>query len=130
MLISLYPQSNLNPQFQPLQQNADLFSGTANKIREALQGVNPPVVFNSDISRQILLVYDNIDTIKQLKTEIKDNSKTHMIVCIIDETDMQEVEGLHFVLTKSPKSLEESINKLIDEINQFLPEPDIENFIA
>ena len=128
MLISLYPQSNLNPQFQPLQQNPDLFSGTANKIREALHGVNPPVVFNSDISRQILLIYDNIDAIKQVKTEIKDNSKTHMVVCIIDKTDMQEVDGLHFVITESPESLEESLNKLIGKIYKFLPNPDIEEF--
>lgn len=120
MLIGLYPQPNLNPKLQLLQQNADLFSGTANKIKEGLQGFNPPVVFKRDFSRQILLIYGKIDVIKQLKTEIKDNSKTHRVVCIIDETDMQEVDGLHLLLTKSPELLEESMNKFIGEIKQFL----------
>lgn len=118
MLISLNQTKNL--QNQRLQDNASLFGGSANEIRNALMGYNPIVVFNSDLSRQILLIFNQSDTFLSIKKHIRDNASTHRIGCIVEDSVNERIRGLHFVNTKSPEDLKRSLIGFIRIINRFI----------
>lgn len=118
MLISLNQNKNL--QNQKLQDNASLFAGSANEIRNALTNYNPSVVFNSDLSRQILLIFNQLDTLLSIKKHIRDNANTHRIGCVVEDSVSERIRGLHFINTKSPKELRRSLTSFIRTINRFL----------
>jgi len=118
MLISLNPSKSL--QNQRLQENTSLFSGSANEIRNALMSYNPSVVFNSDLSRQILLIFNQLDTLLPIKKHIRDNASTHRIGCVVEDSVSGRIRGLHFINAKSPEDLKRSLIGFIRTINRFL----------
>ncbi len=119
MFLSLNIYMNL--QIQHLQQNASLFSGSAIKIRDAMTNFNPPVIFKQDLSRQILVIYDHMNAILSVKNHIKDNAKTHRIVCLADKKE-RSIEGLHIINVSNPKIMKKDIVKVFTELNEFLQE--------
>jgi len=120
MLVSL--NTHLNLQIQNLQPNASLFSGSASKIRDTLNNLNPLVVFKQDLSRQILMVYNHINAVLNVENHIKDNAKTHRIVCFANRKERSHVEGLHIVYTNDPESLKNDLVDVFEKLNRFLQE--------
>jgi Cdc6-like AAA superfamily ATPase len=118
MLVILH--QHLNLQFQNLQQNGNLFSGSAQQIRTQFQQINPVVVFKLDLSKQILLINNQIDPIKQLSRAISDNSKTHRVITFIPQKEDLSIEGLLQIEHNSPEVLFSSASEVLSEINQFL----------
>jgi len=119
MLVSL--NAHMNLQIQHLQQNNSLFSGSANQIRNALNNFNPLVIFKPDLSRQIIIIYNQLSAVLSVKSKIKDNSKTHRIVCFSPKKERSS-EGLHILYTKDPESLKEELVVLFKDLNEFLKE--------
>jgi len=119
MFVSL--NAHLNLQLQNLQQNPSLFSGSAIQIRNTLNRFNPLVIFKQDLSRQILLIYNQINAVVGVKNHIKDNAKTHRVVCFADRKE-QSVEGLHIIYINNPESMKDEIIKSFKELNRFLQE--------
>ena len=117
IVISL--NQNLNLQSQKLQSNASLFGGSANEIRNSLTNYNPDVIFNSDLSRQVLLISNQVEILLSIKKHIRDNAKTHRIGCFIGELVSDRVKGLYFINTKSPSELRRSLIGVIKNINIF-----------
>jgi len=117
IVISL--NQNLNLQTQKLQGNTSLFGGSANEIRNSLANYNPDVIFNPDLSRQVLLIFNQQNTLLSIKKHIRDNAKTHRIGCFISELGSDRIKGLYFVNTKSPSELKRSLIGLIKNINVF-----------
>jgi len=113
---------HLNLQIQHLQQNASLFGGSAIQIRNNLSGLNPLVVFKQDLSRQILIIYNHIDTVLNVRNQIKDNAKTHRIVCFADKKEQLDIEGFHIVYINDPKTTRDGLIKLFKKLNKFLQE--------
>jgi hypothetical protein len=118
MLISLNQNKNL--QNQRLQDNAYLFGSSANEIRNALMSNNPHVVFNSDLSRQILLIFNQLDTLLSIKKHIRDNAGTHRIGCVVEDSVNERIRGLYFINAKSSEALKQSLISFIRTINRFL----------
>lgn len=116
-IIQLFPNTL---QLKNLQQNPNLFSGSAGRIKQVLNTFNPPVLFKGDYSRQILLIYDRDKEIKEILETLKDNMKTHRIVWIPMEYHETQSPGLHRVDTREPKKLEESLLRLYEELKDFL----------
>jgi len=114
--------AHLNLQLQHLQQNGSLFSGSAIQIRNALNKLNPLVIFKKDLSRQILMVYNHIDAVLSVKNQIRDNAKTHRIVCFAGRKEKSKTEGLHIVYINDPESMKNELIELFKELNKFLQE--------
>lgn len=117
IVISL--NQNLNLQSQKLQGNTSLFGGSANEVRNSLTNYNPDVIFNPDLSRQVLLIFNQLNTLLSIKKHIRDNAKTHRIGCFISELVSDRIKGLYLVNTKSPSELRRSLIGLIKNINVF-----------
>lgn len=60
-----------------------------------------------------------IDIIKSLKKDIKDNSKTHMIIDFIKHKQTVNMDGFQTVNTEALAILEDTLIISIDKINQF-----------
>jgi len=116
MLVSL----NQGLKNQQLNTNNSLFGGSANEIRKVLIPHNPNIVFNSDLSRQILLIFNQLDTFLSIKKHIRDNSRTHRVGCVITESVERRIRGLHFINGKSPEDLKRSLNSFMRTIGRFL----------
>ena len=114
--------AHLNLQLQHLQQNGSLFSGSAIQIRNALNKLNPLVIFKKDLSRQILMVYNHIDAVLSVKNQIRDNAKTHRIVCFAGRKEKSKTEGLYIVYINDPESMKNELIELFKELNEFLQE--------
>jgi len=112
--------SNLNLSVQNLQQNPQLFSGSANQIRINLQSFNPIVLFSQNLDRQILFIYNHLDEIKQIEKVLKDNKGTHRIVMITPTEVDEKIEGLHVVRVDNPQKFQEDLIRLYQELKEFL----------
>jgi len=110
--------SNLS--VQKLQENSELFSGPASKIREDLLKFNPTVVFSEKSNRQILFIYDNLEEIERIGNALKDNIWTHRIVMITPTKIDKEIEGLHVVCVDNPQKFQEDLIRLYKELKKFL----------
>jgi len=111
--------SNLRLQFQNLQQNPNLFSGSANQIRQVFNKYNPVVVFKPELDRQLLLIHDHWEEIEQIKDVLKDNQHTHRIVCVEENLESEEeIPGLSIFLTQTPEKLESSIKALYEDLEK------------
>jgi len=118
-ILQLYPTLSL--QSQNIQQNGSLFSGSANRIRQVLSRYNPIVVFKPSLDRQILLIYDGWNEIKQIQGILKDNQHTHRIVCVKENEEVGEkMPGLHLLLVKTPAELKKNLLALYEELREFL----------
>jgi len=112
----LYPGLSV----QPIQQNPQLFSGSANRIRTILLNSNPMVVFNQTLDRQILFIHDKLNEIKQVESTLKDNKDTHRIVMVTESEIDVNIEGLHVVSANNPEKLEEDLVRLYEDLREFL----------
>jgi hypothetical protein len=115
---SLYPK--LNFQTQKLSRDGNLFSGPADQIKKALQSYDHNVVFKPDYSRQILLVADKLDIIKNLKQSIKDNSETCIVVSIEQSPEKLVMKGFSQIDYKTPKTLLSSTRRFLNYLSKFL----------
>jgi len=115
---SLYPK--LNFQTQKLSRDGNLFSGPADQIKKALQSYDHNVVFKPDYSRQILLLADKLDIIKNLKQNIKDNSETCVVVSIEQSPEKLVTKGFSQIDYETPKTLLSSTRRFLNYLSKFL----------
>ena len=118
-ITQLYPTLSL--QLQNIQLNGNLFSGSANQIRQIFNKYNPIVVFKQNLDRQILLIHDSWNEINQIQNILKDNQHTHRIVCVKENDNVEKkIPGLHLLLIKTPEELERNLVILYQELERFL----------
>ena len=117
--VIIFLNRNLNLQKQNLQNSGNLFGGAANQIRNALINTNHLVVFKPDLSRQILLIYDTIDRIKNISKNIDENASTHRVICFSDHYEDLQFKGLHLVNMKDPSQMKETLITMLSEIDKF-----------
>jgi hypothetical protein len=123
--IIIFLNRNLNLQKQYLQSNGNLFSGAANQIRDTMINTNHLVVFKPDLTRQILLVYDTTDRIKNISKNIDENASTHRVICFAEHYEDLQFEGLHLVDMENPSKMKETLIGSLSEINKFLKDDNV-----
>lgn len=112
--------TSLNLQVQQLRQNGNLFSGSAAQIRNSLPDYAHYVIFKPDYSRQILLIQNQLDNIRDLKQIIEDNAETHVISSIVVNTEQLEIKGVLLIESETSEKLFNSVKQFLDYLNKFL----------
>ncbi|MCX5781532.1 MAG: P-loop NTPase fold protein, partial [Elusimicrobia bacterium] len=106
--------------YKKLNDDANLFGGAANKIRQLFGSKNPTVVTNKDNSRQILLIENEINTIRDNTSLIRDSSVTNKIISFSLNEELPEFDGYNSVITSDPSKMSSKLIKMLKYIDAFI----------
>lgn len=114
--------STPNTQLNTIQQNGNLFSGSASQIRTALNQLNPWILFKNDYSRQIAFLFDNLNIFQSqsMRKQIKDNQQTHRILVVALKKEELNRKGIHIINVEKPETIERELPKICKELIEFI----------
>lgn len=115
----LYKEMNL--QSSSLRGNVNLFKEPVEQIREAFFNINHNVIFNQKLTRQILIVENQVKNLKKFKNVIENNFQTHRIISIVDtKTRATNINGHYIISIEAPEKLEGSTTNFFKDMATFL----------
>lgn len=106
---------------QTLDQNASLFAGSAQPIREFIIGKTiKHIIVYRDISRQIMFIENNVQSLKEVGKEIRENSSTHRIVTVTDKIEAIRLKGHSQIQYGDASLLSKSLISAIKNLTEFI----------
>ena len=114
MVQNLY--SELELQFQDLNQNTSLLGGPKNEIRNKYLNINPHVLFNKDLSYQMSLHNNKNHTIKNFNNDIRAND---ISIHFYESIKGIKLSDSYIINTENPDDFEKSILELIKHTKIF-----------
>lgn len=114
MVQDLY--SELDLQFQDLNQNTSLLGGSKNEIRINYLNTNPHVLFNKDLSHQISIHNNKKNLLNHFKNDIRAND---ISINFFDSTKSTKEVDSCAINTKNPDVFAKSILELLNHAKRF-----------
>ncbi|KAA3642901.1 MAG: ATP-binding protein [Chloroflexi bacterium] len=121
LLISIFDRADL--QISTLSENTELFSSTANRVRELASEFkvpNPQIVFKADLSRQIMVVNNQMNFLEKSSNALREHINTHRVVSVEDPNNRLVRKGIHIVTRTDAIELERTLDDTIKNLSQFL----------